>query len=194
MTEAGGNQERKTWALGRGDSGYTDLLGSERVPKYDDRIEASGTLDEATSALGMARAALRTDEVRLMLEEMQQDLYILMAELATPAARREGLVGRLGAADVVRLDAATRSVEEKVALPRQFILPGACPASAALDFARTVVRRAERQVARLLHEQVIDNVELLRYLNRASSLLYVLARYEEASQGIPFSLATRRRP
>lgn len=179
--------------LGTGDSGYTDLLGSERVPKYDDRVESFGTLDEATSVLGMARATAKSEQVKSLIEEMQQDLYVIMAELASPAKVRERLVARIEAADVERIDAATRAVQARVNLPNQFILPGACEPSAALDFARTVVRRAERQVAKLAHEQIVDNAEMLRYLNRASSLLYVLARDEEASQGIPFSIAQRRR-
>lgn len=179
--------------LGGGDNGYTDLLGSERVPKYDPRIEAVGTIDEATSALGLARAATQDETVRQQLQAMQQDLYMIMAELATPAEHRAALVGRIGAADVERVEAATRDLQGRVRLPQQFILPGACQASAALDFARTVVRRGERQVAKLVHEQMLANGELLRYLNRASSLLYMLARYEEVSQGVPFSLAQRRR-
>lgn len=179
--------------MGRGDSGYTDLPGLERVPKYDQRIEAEGTLDEATSALGLARAAALMPDVRQLLAEMQQDLYVIMAELATPPSRRAKLVARIESADVDRLEAETHATEEKVQLPTQFILPGACPASAALDFSRAVMRRAERRVAQLVHEQVVENKETLRYLNRASSLLFVLARYEEASQGVPFSLTQPRR-
>lgn len=179
--------------LGRGDSGYTDLLGAERVPKYDERVEACGTLDEATSALGMARAAAQTQRVRELLQEVQMDFYVIMAELATPARLRDRLGERIATADVDRVEAATREVQAQLMLPACFILPGACQASAALDFGRAVVRRAERQVAKLVHGAAADNREMLRYLNRASSLLYMLARYEEASQGIPYSLAERRR-
>ncbi len=179
--------------LGRGDSGYTDLLGAERVPKYDERVEAYGTLDEATSALGLARASTQSTRVQQLVHEVQQDLYLLMAELATPAKLRERLGERIAAADVDRVEAETREVQSQLTLPNQFILPGACQASAALDLARAIIRRAERQVAKLVHQQVVDNKETLRYLNRASSLLYVLARYEEASQGIPYLLARRRR-
>ncbi|MDA8218537.1 MAG: cob(I)yrinic acid a,c-diamide adenosyltransferase [Dehalococcoidales bacterium] len=179
--------------LGRGDSGYTDLLGGGRVPKHDERVEAVGTIDEATSALGMARAAAGAARVRELLADMQQDLYVVMAELATAPSLRDKLAERITAVDVDWLEAETRATQEQVELPKAFILPGASPASASLDFARAIVRRAERQVAKLVHEEVIDNKEVLRYLNRASSLLFVLARYEEASQGIPFSLARQRR-
>ena len=178
--------------LGRGDSGYTDLFGPERVPKYDERVEAFGTIDEATSALGMARAAAHSERVQQLLQEVQQDLYVIMAELATPPKLRERLGEHIAAADVERVEAETRAVQQQVTLPNQFILPGACQASAVLDFSRAVVRRAERQVAKLVHDKVVENAEVLRYLNRASSLLFVLARYEEVSQGIPFSLARRR--
>jgi cob(I)alamin adenosyltransferase len=179
--------------LGTGDSGYTDLLGPERVPKYDERVEAYGTIDEASSALGMARAAAGSERVKDLIQEVQQDLYIIMAELATPPTNRDRLLARVGAEDVARIEAATRAAEERVTLPKQFILPGACVASAALDFGRAVIRRAERQVAKLVHDGIVDNEEILRYLNRASSLLYALARDEEASQGVPFSLTKRPR-
>lgn len=179
--------------LGTGDSGYTDLLGTERVPKYDRRVEAYGTIDEATSALGMARAVATTERVKELIQDVQQDLYIMMAELATPAENRDRLLARIGAGDVDRVEAATRGEEERVTLPKQFILPGACPASAAMDFARTVIRRAERQVALLVHEGIVENEEILRYLNRTSSLLFAMARDEEASQGVPFTLTRRPR-
>lgn len=160
--------------------------------KYDERIEAEGSLDEASSALGLARATSLTPRVRQLIADMQQDLYVMMAELATPPSQRIKLVARITAADVARLEEGIRALEESVELPKQFILPGACLSSAALDFTRTVVRRAERRFAKLVHEKVVENQEMLRYLNRASSLLFVMARYEEASQGVPFSLTRRR--
>jgi cob(I)alamin adenosyltransferase len=179
--------------LGTGDKGYTDLLGSERVPKYDERVEAVGTIDEATANVGLARALTQNQRARQALAELQQDLYVIMAELATPPNQRAQLVARVTAADVDRLEGETRAIEGEIELPKQFILPGALPASAALDVARTVVRRAERRVAKLTHEHAVDNEDLLRYLNRASSLLFALARYEETSQGVPYSLTQRRR-
>ncbi|MHB1134045.1 MAG: cob(I)yrinic acid a,c-diamide adenosyltransferase [Chloroflexota bacterium] len=178
---------------GRGDSGYTDLLGSERVPKYDERVDVIGTIDEATSAIGLARAADVGDETRARLQELQQQLYVMMAELATPPAQRLKLLARITAAEVEEIEGQTRTTEAQFTLPNQFILPGACAASAALDFARTVVRRAERGTARLAHSQTLDNREILRFLNRASSLLFALARYEEARRGIGYSLTERRR-
>ncbi|MCL5110131.1 MAG: cob(I)yrinic acid a,c-diamide adenosyltransferase [Chloroflexi bacterium] len=179
--------------LGTGDNGYTDLLGAERVPKYEERVEAVGSIDEATSSLGLARALTQSQRVRQLLADLQQDLYLIMAELATPASQRPQLVARVGAADVERIEGETRAVEAEIEMPKQFVLPGALPSSAALDLARTVVRRAERRVAKLVHEHVVDSGDVLRYLNRASSLLYALARYEETSQGVPYSLTQRRR-
>ena len=178
---------------GRGDSGYTDLLGSERVAKYDERIEVLGDIDEATSAVGVARAAPVGEETREALIWLQQQLYVIMAEVATPPAQRAKLVARVGAAEVETLAERTRATEAKVELPRQFILPGASTTSAALDFARAVTRRAERGVAGLVHGQQLQNREVLRFLNRASSLLFALARYEEARQGVDFALTERRR-
>lgn len=178
---------------GRGDSGYTDLLGAERVAKYEERIEVLGAIDEATSAVGVARAAPVDEETGTALVWLQQQLYVIMAEVATPPAQRDKLVARVGAAEVEALEARTRGVEAKYEAPRQFILPGASVASAALDFARTVVRRAERGAARLVHSQHLQNREALRFLNRASSLLFALARYEEARRGIDFALTERGR-
>lgn len=179
--------------LGSGDSGYTDLLGPERVPKYDERVEAYGAIDEATSALGVARSLATVEHVRGLIQDVQQDLYIIMAELATPEQSRGRLLARVGAEDVERIEAATRAEEERAPLPKGFILPGACPSSAALDFARAVIRRAERRVAKLVHEGKLDNHEILRYLNRASSLAFAMARDEEKSQGVPYAPVRRPR-
>lgn len=165
-----------------GDDGYTGLLGEGRVPKYHPRTEAVGTLDEATAALGMARAACQVGETAAMLLAAQRDLYHLMAEVsATPenAARFRAI----DAARVAWLEEQTDAVSERVEMPREFIVPGDSSAGAALALARTIVRRAERQVAQLLHSGEIENVELLRYLNRLSSLCFVLELLENQAQG-----------
>jgi cob(I)alamin adenosyltransferase len=162
-----------------GDEGYTDLLGAGRVPKYHRRPEAYGTVDEATSALGLARALSDSLELNEVVKKLQDNLYVLMAELATPPENFEKVDFKIQAEDVERVDAESARLKEQVEIGNRFIVPGDTVAGAALDVARTIVRRAERQVARLYHEGDVKNPEALRYLNRLSDLLFILARWEE---------------
>jgi cob(I)alamin adenosyltransferase len=177
--------------LGTGDEGYTDLLGPERVAKYDLRPETYGTLDEASSALGLARALCTQERVRQVLWQVQHDLYLLMAEVATPVAQLEKLPYRITEEQANQLDAIITELEAGLELPRQFIIPGATAGSAAIDLGRTIVRRAERHAVRLIHEGRMPQGHVLRYLNRLSSLLFVLARYEEHASGTPYDIAHR---
>lgn len=167
----------------RGDDGYTDLLGDERVPKYAPRPEAYGTIDELSSALGLARATVRAERSGEILLDVQRDLYQVMTELAaTPEAVSR--FHKTAPDDVARLERMIDELGTKVGLPNEFIIPGDTLAGAALDLARTIARRAERIVARLTHGGEFDNTEVLRYLNRLSSLLFILARYEETAAGV----------
>ena len=168
---------------GTGDSGYTSLLGEQRVPKYDERPEAFGTVDEATSALGLARALTDDGQVREAILHMQRDLYVLMAELATPPEHQAAVGMRVTAEQVAWLETLEGELKAQVEIPNKFIIPGDTPPGAALDLARTVIRRAERLVARLHHEGVVQNGDVLRYLNRLSDAVFILARYLEARQG-----------
>jgi cob(I)alamin adenosyltransferase len=167
---------------GTGDDGTTGLLGEGRVPKQHPIPETVGTVDEATAALGMARAACQAEQSAEILLAVQRDLYHLMAELAaTPenAPRfRQIDCGRVG-----WLEKQIDELEKVVEMPREFIVPGDSLSGAALALARTVVRRAERRVALLLHDGMAENVELLRYLNRLSSLCFVLELLENQAQG-----------
>jgi cob(I)alamin adenosyltransferase len=168
---------------GTGDTGYTSLLGDERVPKYHPLPEAFGAVDEATSALGMARASTSDSTVRDAILRMQQDLYVLMAELATPSKHQAAVGMRVTPEQVTWLDGLEERLKEEVAIPNKFIIPGDTVVGAALDLARTIVRRAERHVARLTHEGVVENPDVLRYLNRLSDAVFILARYVEAKAG-----------
>jgi cob(I)alamin adenosyltransferase len=163
-----------------GDEGYTDLLGKGRVPKYHRRPEAFGAIDEATSALGLARAHARQQSLKDRIYRLQNDLYVLMAELATPPENYEKVDFKITSADVERLDAESERLKTEVEIGKSFIVPGATVTGAALDLARTIVRRSERLVARLYHEGDITNPYALRYLNRLSDLLFIMARHEEA--------------
>ncbi len=163
-----------------GDNGYTGILGEKRVPKYHPRIEAVGMVDEANAALGLARALCKAEFTRQVLLKVQRDLYHLMSEIAaTPEnATRFRVINN---ECVVWLDKQIHEVS--VEMPRDFILPGDSLAGAALSLARTIIRRAERQVARLLLEGYIQNSHLLRYLNRLSSLCFALELLENKEAG-----------
>jgi cob(I)alamin adenosyltransferase len=162
---------------GTGDEGYTDLLGAGRVPKYHRRPEAFGAVDEATSALGLARAHALDREVNDWIRAIQNDLYVLMAELATPPENYAKVAFKIGKKDVQRLDALEADLKGRVEIGNKFIIPGDTIPGACLDLARSIVRRAERHVARLYHEGDVTNPEALRYLNRLSDVLFILARY-----------------
>jgi cob(I)alamin adenosyltransferase len=164
---------------GRGDDGLTGLLGPDRVPKYDLRPEAYGAVDEAQAALGLARTAgcaPRTAEILLAVERV---LYRLMSELAAAGDSDSPFAGAITAAEVDQLEAWIGEAEVRVELPREFVVPGDSAAGAALHLARTVVRRAERAAVHLAHEGLLANRQAVRYLNRLSSLLFVLAALED---------------
>jgi cob(I)alamin adenosyltransferase len=165
-----------------GDDGYTGLLGDERVPKHHPVPEALGALDEATAALGVARAACRDEGSAGSLLVAQRDLYHLMAEVA---ATPQNAV-RFRVIDAERLAWLEQQIDAlgaQVGLPKEFVVPGDSPAGAALALARTMVRRAERRVAGLLHQGSVENPYLLRYLNRLSSLCFVLELHENQVGG-----------
>lgn len=172
---------------GTGDTGYTGLLGDERVPKYDPRPDTFGTVDEATSALGLARAMTQHQPVKDIIYTIQQELYLLMGELATTPENYEKMGLRMTTEHVKRLEQVEEALKQEVEIPNKFIIPGDTPDGAALDLARTIIRRAERMTVKLLHDGVIQNTEVVRYLNRLSDLVFILARYIEVKS----SLATR---
>ena len=167
---------------GSGDDGTTGLLGGGRTPKDDPRIEAFGTVDEASSALGLARALTTHARVTSICEELQRGLYAVGAELGTNPEAEKVFV-TVGPAEVARLDLLIGELEEKAPMPEGFILPGATPASGALDLARAIVRRAERRCVTLERAGGLANPEVRRWLNRLSLLLFVLGRYEESLAG-----------
>lgn len=166
-----------------GDSGMTSVMGPERLPKEDPRIEALGAVDEATSALGMARAWCDDPAVYDILLHIQRTLYTLMAELATTTPYRDSVGMSITADDVTWLERVQDGLLVRVEIPPYFILPGDTRAGATLDFSRATVRRAERAVSRLLRTGRITNGDTLRYLNRLSDVLFVLARAAEAVNG-----------
>lgn len=169
---------------GTGDTGYTGLIGEQRVPKYDPRPDTFGTVDEATSALGLARAVAKDQKVKDIIFHIQQELYLLMGELATPPENYEKMGLRMTAEHVHWLEQQEEELKREVDIPNKFVIPGDTLDGAALDLARTIIRRAERMAAKLLHEKVIQNTEVVRYLNRLSDLVFILARSIEEKSSL----------
>jgi cob(I)alamin adenosyltransferase len=165
-----------------GDGGETSLLYGGRVPKDDLHTEAYGALDEAISALGLARALCTDGDRAQRILELQREMFTAGAELATAAADRPKLEKHfptVTAAMVEALDTEVASLEMRVPLPKGFVVPGGDAVAAALDLGRSVVRRAERRAVALHRAGGLANPEVLRYLNRCSDLLFMLAREAE---------------
>jgi cob(I)alamin adenosyltransferase len=169
---------------GTGDTGYTGLLGEQRVPKYDPRPDTFGTVDEATSALGLGRALATDPGVKEIIYQIQQELYLLMGELATTPENYEKMGLCMTVEHVQRLEHIEEQLKREVEIPNKFVIPGDTPVGAALDLARTIIRRAERMAVKLLHDGVIQNGEVVRYLNRLSDLVFILARYVEVQSSL----------
>lgn len=179
-----------TFYTRNGDDGTTGLLGEGRVTKTHPRIEALGALDEASAALGLARAQVRDSRCGPILLEAQRDLYKVMAEVAATPDNADKFRG-IDAARVHWLEAQTDALAATVKMPHEFILPGDSLAGAALSMARAVVRRAERRAVELLEADELSNPEVGRYLNRLSSLCFVLELVENAAAGRETTLAKK---
>jgi cob(I)alamin adenosyltransferase len=167
-----------------GDKGETSLMYGHRVSKGDARVDAYGCLDELTAALGLARSIATDPFISDEILAVQKDLIVLMGELATAAADQERYAKDgfqiTTPAMVDRISTVITDLEKDKSLyPKDWVIPGGTRVSAALDFARTTCRRAERHIAALNISDVKFNVEILRYLNRLSDLCWVLARYVE---------------
>ena len=195
-------------ATGKGDDGTTGLLfGGPRIAKDDPRTEAYGTIDEAVAALGLARAELSVKAqygtlpaglggLGPILLRLQRELFVVAAELATgPDAwdrLRDGET-RVDAAMLTGLDDLLADTEAGIEMPHEFVVPGETRTSAALELARTIIRRAERRAVTLHHAGSIAGDHLLPYLNRLADLVWVLARAaEQAEARSPVPSRTRR--
>lgn len=181
----------------RGDDGSTSLLyGGGRIAKDDPRTDAYGTIDEAVAAFGLARAELVEMERHGILPPalagladvilgVQRDLFVVAAELAAhPDAwdRLQDGRTRVSTEMVDGLEATIAGLEARVRMPREFVVPGESRASAALELARTVVRRAERRAVSLHRAGLVPGDCLLPYLNRLADLAWILARVEEQGE------------
>ncbi|MFL5791593.1 MAG: cob(I)yrinic acid a,c-diamide adenosyltransferase [Actinomycetota bacterium] len=172
-----------------GDDGTTGLLFGGRVGKDDLVTEAYGTTDEAVAALGLARALTDDDAIAADVLALQRELFVVGADLATNPEERDRLEAGISLVtdDMVRaLEARIDTFVAERPLPQVFIVPGANPASAAIDLARSIVRRAERAVVALERVDRAPNAAVRVYLNRLSDLLFVLAR-RQAGEAEPVS-------
>jgi cob(I)alamin adenosyltransferase len=175
-----------------GDSGQTSLVGGARISKASPRVEAYGDVDELNSLIGVARARLTDKQVDDALGLIQNDLFTLGADLASPA---EIEVPRINESFVTSLEALSDDFLSELEPLKEFILPGGSEAGALLHVARTVARRAERRVVALSELEEI-NAATITYLNRLSDLLFILARVVNRRAGVPeamtdFSKRTR---
>ena len=165
-----------------GDGGETSLGDGTRVPKSALRVDAYGTVDEANACIGLVRLHCASDPVAdAMLARVQNDLFDVGADLCVPGEAGERL--RVTDAPLERLEAETGAMNAQLAPLTSFVLPGGTPAAAYAHLARTVVRRAERLVAQLAREEVV-NPAVLRFLNRLSDHLFVLGRRLNQGQDV----------
>jgi cob(I)alamin adenosyltransferase len=167
-----------------GDKGETSLMYGRRLSKADPRVDAYGCVDELTAALGSARSTSTDQFISNEIFSAQKDLIVVMGELATaPADRERYLKDGYQLTTAAMVDRLTRVISDletdKSLYPKDWVIPGGTPLSAALDFARATCRRAERHIAAFSAGEKDSNSEILRYLNRLSDLCWVLARYAE---------------
>ncbi len=165
-----------------GDEGQTSLFAGGRTSKDTARLHAYGTIDELNTILGLAVAHGLSDEVGAKVNVVQNELFIVGADLATPLEAEAPWITRVSEEQVTRLEREIDAMDDRLPALKNFILPGGTPGAAALHIARTVCRRAERWVVALAGEENL-NVTTLRYVNRLSDWLFVAARYENMMAG-----------
>ena len=181
----------------RGDDGTTGLLYGGRVDKSDRRTEAYGTTDEAVAALGMARVFIADSILADLVLRLQRELFVVGAELATATENSHKLTPGSTKVTAEMVDDLEAAIDEYVArtrMPEEFIVPGETRTSAALELARTILRRAERRCVTLGRDGLIPGTHLLPYLNRLADLLWVLARAAEQAEARSPTPARTNRP
>jgi cob(I)alamin adenosyltransferase len=170
-----------------GDGGQTELVGGIRVSKADLRVEAYGTVDELNSSLGFARSICSDEEIRSAVHEIQKTLFSVGSAIATPAESRKPTT-TLTSDDVERLTELVHEIEGRDGVLSDWSLPGAHPESAAFEVARTVCRRAERAIVRLVESGAPVHPEAIPYVNRLSDLIWLFGRQIELDAGVDSSL------
>jgi cob(I)alamin adenosyltransferase len=165
-----------------GDKGETTLFGGKRVPKDETRVEAYGTVDELNSHLGFCLLSMKNQSSVNLIDRIQRDLFAIGAMLASPDKSQLDEKSKLTESSVDYLERNIDNIEKQLQPIQAFILPGGSEPAARFHVARAVCRRAERKVVALLRKEEVDPV-IVKYLNRLSSLLFVLARYENKLAG-----------
>lgn len=170
-------------ATTRGDGGQTSLAGGIRVSKADLRVETYGTVDELNTVLGFARSICQNAEIAAWAEEIQRTLFRLGSALATPPeSKKQPPV--ISPEDVAMLTGLVHKIEATKGILSDWSLPGAHPESAAFEIARTVCRRAERNVVRFVENGGVVPPEIIAYLNRLSDLIWLFGRLIELNSGV----------
>jgi cob(I)alamin adenosyltransferase len=170
-------------ATKKGDRGKTSLIGGARVSKADLRVEAYGNVDELNAALGFARSICSNAEISSWTADIQKSLFRVGAALANPSESGQG-ASTITAEDVEHLTNLVHGIEAKEGILSDWSLPGAHTGAAAFEVARTVCRRAERSIVRLIEEQIPVDPQVLAYINRLSDLLWLFGRSLELEAGI----------
>jgi cob(I)alamin adenosyltransferase len=171
-----------------GDDGTTSLLGDGRISKTHPRIETLGSLDEATAAFGLARAFCQDVHIQQVVMNIQRDLYHMMTEIAAPGENVENFRA-LDDLRVSWLESQVETLSSQVQVPHDFIIPGNTQSGASFSIARTAVRKAERRLVELQEINEIKNPCLLQYINRLSSLCFILELNEDQTHGKKTNLA-----
>ena len=169
-----------------GDKGDTGLFGGQRVPKYSLRIEAYGTVDELNSFIGLTIIEVKDQDVKNLLENIQNELFVVCSNLAAPDADKNDKL-KIPAVEeefILELEKSIDHFEEKVEPLKNFILPGGSKSAALLHVCRTICRRAERKVVELSSKEKVSG-KIIILLNRLSDLFFVISRYENHLSGIP---------
>ena len=174
-----------------GDQGETGLFKGPRVAKHDLRVEAYGNVDECNAAVGVSLCHIQNQEIKQLLSALQHDLFEIGADLATPPQKQDDEKWRIGPDMTDNLEKNIDRFEAMLPPLLNFILPGGSSGGAHLHLARTICRRAERSTTKLAESHAI-NPEIIRYLNRLSDLLFVLARAENHLSNSPETIWKKR--
>jgi cob(I)alamin adenosyltransferase len=159
----------------KGDTGTTQLIGGTRVPKNNIRIESYGTVDELISYLGLVRDSIKDDHSKTILKTIQDRLFTINSSLASDPVKSKMKIPVINEDDVTLLENEMDKMNEQLPELKSFLLPGGHPANSICHIARTVCRRAERQVVHLSEHDIVDPL-IIKYLNRLSDYLFVLSR------------------
>ncbi|MEK4148230.1 cob(I)yrinic acid a,c-diamide adenosyltransferase [Robertmurraya sp. FSL W8-0741] len=161
----------------KGDKGETGLLGGGRISKDSLKVSCYGTLDEANAALGVAFSQIANDEIKSIIREIQKQLFVVGAELASDEKGKDLLTNKISTKEIVEFEELIDKFEQTIGPIHEFIIPGDTNASANLHLSRAIIRRAERLIVELAKTSIVRS-EVIQYVNRLSDLLFMLARAE----------------